>query len=105
MERKEKFELTPLQERRMRGDLIETFKIIGISHYSRLFFSIFLLKLKIYYQGRIQKLSLLTNCIFWLIYFGNKLHNQIKNSDSVKSFDFKLDDFRKMVRKRMQEYF
>ena len=51
-----------LTKRRMRGDLIETFKIIsGISNHGR-HFLIFLLKLKIYYQGRFQK-------EFLLIYF------------------------------------
>ena len=63
-ERLEKLRLTTLLERRMRSDLIETFKIInGISNYNR-FFSIFLLKLEIYFQDRFQKLSLLTNSIF-----------------------------------------
>ena len=59
----EKLELTILLERRMRGDLIETFKMInGFSNNGRHFF-IFLLKLESYYQGRFQKLSLLTNWI------------------------------------------
>ena len=41
MERLEKLGLTTLPKRRMRGDLIETFKrIIGTLNYGRYFFSI-----------------------------------------------------------------
>ena len=44
-EREEKSGLTTLLDRRLRGDLTETFKIIdGISNYGR-YFSIFILKL------------------------------------------------------------
>ena len=61
-ERLEKLELTILLEKRIRGDLTETFKIInGISNYGRDCFLIFLLKLEIYCPVRFQKLSLLTN--------------------------------------------
>ena len=43
--------LLTLLERRMRGNLIETFKIINrISNWGSQFFSIFLLKQEIYYQ-------------------------------------------------------
>ena len=51
---------TTLLEKRLRGDLIETFQMInGISFVD--IFTIFLLKLEIYCQDRLQKLSLLTN--------------------------------------------
>ena len=58
---------------------------------------IFILEMEIEYQDRFQKLSLLTNLIFFSnreIYFGSKLPNQIKNSYSVKVIKI-LDDFRK----------
>ena len=56
-----KLGLTTLLERKMSGDLIETFKIInGISYHGRHFFNIFP-QTGIYCQGRFQKLSLLTN--------------------------------------------
>ena len=60
----EKLGWTPLQERRMRGDFIETFKIINrINNYDR-HISIFLLDMEIYCQDRFQTLSLQTNWIF-----------------------------------------
>ena len=70
----------------MRSDLIETFKIInGISIYSR-HFSIFLLELKIYLSDSFAN---------QVIYFWDKLRNHIKNSNSIKKFKIKSDDFRK----------
>ena len=52
----------------MRVDLTETKKMINvITNNDRHLFSIFLYKLDIYYQERIQTLSLLTNWIFLLI--------------------------------------
>ena len=60
-----KLGLTILLKKRMRGDLIEIFKIInGISNYDRHFFSIFLLELEIYYQDKFHKISLPTNWLF-----------------------------------------
>ena len=52
-------------------------------------------KLKIFCQGRFQKLNLLNNWIFLLIYFQNKLPNQIKNSNDVKNVKSELDDLKK----------
>ena len=48
---------------------------------------------EICYQDRFQKLRLLTNWIFYAIYFRNKLPNQNKNSKSIENFKIKLDYF------------
>ena len=79
------------QEKRMRNDLREIFKIInGIPEYDRHFFSIFLPELGIYCQGRFQKLSQQTIffCIFAnsRVFFGTKLPHQFKNCNSSKDF-------------------
>ena len=73
-------------------------------------FSIFLLQLEIFCQNRFQKLTLLDNWIlkiffrffiyffflsYRVIYFRNKLSNQIKNSNRIENFKIKLDGFRK----------
>ena len=51
-------------QKKMSGDLIETFEIFdGIYNYGR-HFSISLLKVEIYCQDRFKKLSPLTNWIF-----------------------------------------
>ena len=60
---------------------------------------IFLLEMEIYCQDRFSKLSLLTNLFLLnIIYYWNKLPNQIKTS--VKSFKNKLDYCRKYVKKK-----
>ena len=76
----------------MNGNLIETFKImkflimVGI-------FTIFMLELKICFQDRFQKLSLLTDCIFLQIeYYIFGIDSLISNY--VEHFKTKLDDFR-----------
>ena len=75
----------------MSGDLTETFKIINrISNYGRHFFNIF-------QTGNLlsRKISK-TNQFFFanrVIYFWNKLPNQIKNTNNVKKFKIKLDGF------------
>ena len=59
---------------------------------------VFLLEIDIVFQDTFQKISLLTNRIFLankIIYFWNKLSNQIKNSDSVETSKIKLNYFRK----------
>ena len=90
---KEKLGLTTLLERRIWGDMIETFKIInGIFNYIRHFFNISPQTGNL--LSRHFKNSLLTNWIFFanrVIYFLNKLPNMIKNSQSVKIFKIKLD--------------
>ena len=77
-ERSEKLGLTTLQERRMRGDLIETFKIInGISSYGRHFFNTFPLTGNL--QSRqISKAKSIKQSDFFanrVIYLWNKLLN------------------------------
>ena len=64
---------------------------------------IFLLRLEIYYQYSFQKL--LTNWIFFayrVIYFWNKLPNQIKNSKRLKKkkIEIELNDFRNNGKKK-----
>ena len=66
--------LTSLLKSRMRGDLIETFKImIGICNYGRHVFIIFL-ELEVYCQDWFQKLSRVSNYFFAyrIVYFGTK---------------------------------
>ena len=97
-ERLERLGLAALLERRIRRDLIETFKIRKFLIIIDCFL-IFLLKLEIYCQGRFQKISLLINWIFFsanrVIYFSNKLPDQFKNSISVENFKIRSDDSRK----------
>ena len=84
--------LTTFLERRMRGDLMETFKIIMEFLIMVDIFLIFFLKLEIYCLGCFQKL--LTNRMFFVnkvIYFWNKLSNQIKNSNCVEHFKSELN--------------
>ena len=40
---------------------------------------------------------------YWEIYFGNKLLNDIKNSNSVENLKIKSEDLRKVLRKRIKE--
>ena len=49
-------------------------------------FSMFLLKLEIYYQGSFQKLSNQLGFLLVVIYFSKKLPIQIKNSSSIRTF-------------------
>ena len=94
----EKLVFTTLLERKMRSDLIKAFKITKeISNYGRNFFNISpqtenLLSRQISLTKFTTQLEFFANRAFW-----NKLPNQIKNSYSEK----KLDDLRKMVRKRI----
>ena len=100
--RLEKLGLTSLQETKIRGYLIETFKIInGISNCGRHFFNIspqtgyFLLR---------QILKSTNRSNFFanrIIYFWNKLPNQMKSSNSVKKTQqIILDDFRNNIKKK-----
>ena len=74
-ERLEKLGLTILLERRIRGDLIETFKIIKeISSYGRHFFlNIFFLNWKFTVKAGFKKFNQLDFFIKRVIYFWNKL--------------------------------
>ena len=63
-EKLDKLELTTFIERRVRGNLIETFKIIEFLIMVDIF-SIFLLEMEIYCQDRFIKQCLLTNRILF----------------------------------------
>ena len=82
----------------MRGDLNETFRITnGISNYERHFFNISpqtgnLLSRQIPKIKSTNKLDLFANRV---MYFWNKLPNQIKNCNSVENLKIRLDDFGK----------
>ena len=90
--------LTTLLERRMRGDLIETFKILkGLTHYGTNFFNISprtgnLVAREISKTKSTKQLDFFSNRV---IYFWNKLPSNVKNSTSVNSFKNNLDKFRK----------
>ena len=85
--------MTTLLERRMRGDLIETFKILNdFNKYGKPFFNI---------SGRTQNLIYrshkVTNMDFFserVAHFWNKLPEFVKNQNSVNSFKNALDKFR-----------
>ena len=95
--RLESLGLTTLLERRMRGDLIETFKIInGISKYGNEFFNISertgnLLSRQISKTKSTKQLDFFSNRV---IYYWNKLPTYVKNSVSINSFKNNLDKFR-----------
>ena len=65
-------------------------------------FKIFLLQMEIYNQSRFQKLSLWTNSTFLqiVIYFRNKLLNQMKNSNNVKKTNDWIEWFQKINGKK-----
>lgn len=96
-ERLEALGLTTLLERRMRGDLIETFKILnGFSKYGAQFFNISprtgnLLSRQISKTKSTKQLDFFSNRV---IHFWNKLPCHVKNSSSVNSFKNNLDKFR-----------
>ena len=96
-ERLESLGLTTLLERRMRVDLIETFKIInGISKYGKQFFNISertgnLLSRQISKTKSTRQLDFFSNRV---IKYWNKLPTDVKNSTSVNNFKNNLDKFR-----------
>ena len=94
--RLEKLGLTTLLERRLRGDLIETFRIVaGIADYGGTFF-------RTSQSGRnllsrpgdqnSKKYGFLTRRV---IYYWNKLPSHVKNAETVNQFKNRLDAFRK----------
>ena len=102
-ERLEKLGFTTLQERWMKGNLIETFKVInGMANYKRQFFNISP------QTGNLQSRQIKKNkSTYRLNVFANISLEQIaqvykKNSNNVKKI--KLEDFRKPV-KQLKEYF
>ena len=101
-ERLESLGLTTLLERRMRGDLIETFKIIsGVSQYGSTLFNISertgnLVSRQKSKTKSARQLDFFSNRV---IYFWNKLPTQVKDSTSVNNFKNNLDKFRVNGRK------
>ena len=92
-QRLEKLNMTTLFERRMRGDMIETFKILnGFSNYGNQFFN---------QSDRTQNLlyrsARVTNIDFFserVINYWNKLPEIVKDAKSVNGFKNALDNFR-----------
>ena len=99
MERLKKLELTTLRERRIRGNLIETFKTIyGFSIYGRQFFNISP-QTRNLLSRQISKAKFTNQLIFYELrnveQVWNKLPNQIKNSNSIKKFKDKIRWYQK----------
>ena len=109
MERLKKFGLTTLHEKRLRGDLIKTFKIINeISNYGRHF-------LIISWTGNLlskpisntKSTNQLDFEFFFFVFifllreswFLDKLLHQVKNGNSVKTLKLNWRISEKMVRK------
>ena len=93
-QRLEKLDLTTLLERRMRGDLIETFKILnGLNNYGSSFY-----KKSARTNNLIARSAKLTSLDFFserVVKYWNKLPEYVKTKDSVNSFKNGLDKFRK----------
>ena len=92
-QRLEKLGMTTLLERRMRGDLIEAFKILNnFNDYGKPFFNL---------SDRTKNLTYrpgkLTNTDFFserVLHYWNKLPEHVKDKNSVNSFKNGLDNFR-----------
>lgn len=89
--------LTTLLERRMRGDLIETFKILnGSSKYGAEFYNIsprtgHLVSRQISKTKSNKQLDFFSNRV---IHYWNKLPSEVKNSTTTNNFKNNLDKFR-----------
>ena len=92
-QRLEKLNMTTLLERRMRGDLIETFKILnGFNNYGSTFF-----KQSDRTKHLIYRPSKAKNTDFFsdrVLQYWNKLPEHVKEKNSVNSFKNGLDKFR-----------
>ena len=92
-QRLKKLGLTTLLERRMRGDLIETFKILnGFNNYGQSFFN-----LSDRTNNLVSRPKNLTNTDFFgerVKNYWNKLPEYVRNRNSVNSFKNGLDKFR-----------
>ena len=88
-----KLNMTTLLERRMRGDLIETFKILnGFSNYGSQFFNLSDRTQNLLYRS--QKLATLDFFSERVINYWNKLPVAVKDKNSVNAFKNSLDNFR-----------
>ena len=94
-ERLEKLKLTTLLERRMRGDLIETFKILnGLTDYGESWFNVSERTGKLVIKdGDRHKRNFFANRV---VTYYNKLPFSIKDSKSVNMFKNNLDYFRNL---------
>ena len=92
-ERLQKLGLTTLLERRMRGDLIETFKILnGHNNYGIDFFNLSSRTNNLIARpGKINRFNFITERV---LHFWNKLPQYVKDKDSINSFKNSLDAFR-----------
>jgi hypothetical protein len=96
-QRLESLGLTTLLERRMRGDFIETFKILnGFTNYGTEFFNVSprtgnLVAREISKTKSTKQLDFFSNRV---IHYWNKLPLNVKNSTSVNNFKNNLDKFR-----------
>ena len=92
-QRLEKLNMTTLLERRMRGDMIETFKILnGFNNYGSQFF-----KQSDRTNNLIYRTSKLSNTDFFserVLQYWNKLPEHVKDKNSVNGFKNGLDKFR-----------
>ena len=96
-DRLKKLNLTTLLERRMRGDLIETFKILnGFSDSGRSFFNLSSRTGNLVSRG-IKKTNSVKQTDFFshrVINFWNKLPSEVKNCGTVLNFKKKLDEYK-----------
>ena len=92
-ERLNKLGLTTLLERRMRGDLIETFKILNeLNDYGNNFFNLSTRTNNLVARPGSRNIDFFGE---WVIKFWNKLPEHVKTRNSVNSFKNALDKFRK----------
>ena len=93
-ERLEKLKLTTLLERRMRGDLIETYKILsGKTDYGQDLYRLSRSGMKLVYKGKAGRYrdSFLSNRV---IPFWNKIPDSVKSVDTVDAFKAALEAFK-----------
>ena len=93
-ERLEKLGLTTLLERRMRGDIIETFKILsGLANYGSQLFSISRSGYKLKYVSQKGKINedFLPNRV---VNYWNKIPDYVKNAQSIESCKNRLENFK-----------
>ncbi len=97
-ERLEKLELTTLLERRMRGDLIETFKILrGIANYGSRHYKLSRggSKLMFATTKTSSKKGFLSNRV---VNYWNKLPAEVRGAETVLQFKHHLENFKKNYR-------
>ena len=91
-ERLDKLGLTTLLERRMRGDLIETYKIVNnFNNYGSPFFNVSQRTGNLIVRPNKKNMDFFAERV---VFFWNKLPEFVKNSSSVNSFKNNLDKFR-----------